>query len=73
MRGELADECDYEREAGAMERFGELLGYKQERFRIPKVVRELTTKRVLAMEWMEGISIAKGAKWPKRIRDQVSR
>ncbi|KAF8607399.1 ABC1-domain-containing protein [Ceratobasidium sp. AG-I] len=73
MRGELADECDYEREAAAMEKFGEFLGRKQERFRIPKVIRELTTKRVLAMEWMEGISIAKGAKWPKRIRDQISR
>lgn len=71
MRGELADECDYEREATAMERFGDFLGRKQERFRIPKVLRELTTKRVLAMEWMEGISIAKGAKWPKHIRDQV--
>ncbi|KAG8679069.1 hypothetical protein FRC09_019280, partial [Ceratobasidium sp. 395] len=66
MRGELADECDYEREASALERFGELLGRKQERFRIPKVIKEVTTKRVLAMEWMEGISVAKGAKWPKR-------
>ncbi|KAG8679070.1 hypothetical protein FRC09_019279 [Ceratobasidium sp. 395] len=73
MRGELADECDYEREASALERFGELLGRKQERFRIPKVIKEVTTKRVLAMEWMEGISVAKGAKWPKRVRDQASR
>ncbi|KAG9111453.1 hypothetical protein FRC07_008047 [Ceratobasidium sp. 392] len=73
MRGELADECDYEREASALERFGELLGQKQERFKIPKVIREVTTKRVLAMEWMEGISVAKGAKWPKRIRDQIAR
>ncbi|KAG8717055.1 hypothetical protein FRC08_008261 [Ceratobasidium sp. 394] len=72
MRGELADECDYEREAGALERFGELLGRKQERFKIPKVIREVSTKRVLAMEWMEGISVARGAKWPKRIRDQIA-
>ncbi|KAG9081043.1 hypothetical protein FRC06_005883 [Ceratobasidium sp. 370] len=72
MRGELADECDYEREANALERFGELLGHKQERFKIPKVIREVTTKRVLAMEWMEGISVARGAKWPKRIRDQIA-
>ncbi|KAG8711040.1 hypothetical protein FRC08_016403 [Ceratobasidium sp. 394] len=72
MRGELADECDYEREAGALERFGELLGRKQERFKIPKVIKEVSTKRVLAMEWMEGISVARGAKWPKRIRDQIA-
>ncbi|QRW13334.1 ABC1 family protein [Ceratobasidium sp. AG-Ba] len=73
MRGELADECDYEREATALERFADFLGRKQERFKIPRVIREVTTKRVLAMEWMEGISVAKGAKWPKRIRDQIAR
>lgn len=73
MRGELADECDYEREAQAIEKFGEFLGQKQERFKVPKVIQELTTKRVLAMEWMEGVSVAKGSKWPKRIRDQVSK
>ncbi|CAE7182653.1 unnamed protein product [Rhizoctonia solani] len=72
MKGELAEECDYEREARCIERFGEFLGGKDERFRVPRVIRELTTKRALAMEWMEGVSVAKGAKWPQRIRDQIA-
>ncbi|KAH7337496.1 ABC1 family-domain-containing protein [Rhizoctonia solani] len=72
MKGELADECDYEREAACIERFGEFLGGENERFRVPRVIRELTTKRALAMEWMEGVSVAKGAKWPQRIRDQIA-
>ncbi|CAE6410927.1 unnamed protein product [Rhizoctonia solani] len=72
MKGELADECDYEREATCIERFGEFLGGENERFRVPRVFRELTTKRALAMEWMEGVSVAKGARWPQRIRDQIA-
>ncbi|CAE6437143.1 unnamed protein product [Rhizoctonia solani] len=72
MKGELADECDYEREARCIERFGELLEGENERFRVPRVIRELTTKRALAMEWMEGVSVAKGARWPQRIRDQIA-
>ncbi|GAB1520207.1 hypothetical protein RhiTH_003280 [Rhizoctonia solani] len=72
MKGELAEECDYEREASCIERFGEFLGREGERFRVPRVIRELTTKRVLAMEWMEGVSVAKGARWPKHIRDQIA-
>ncbi|CCO33655.1 putative serine/threonine-protein kinase COQ8,mitochondrial [Rhizoctonia solani AG-1 IB] len=72
MKGELADECDYEREASCIERFGEFLGGDGERFRVPRVIRELTTKRVLAMEWMEGVSVAKGARWPKHIRNQIA-
>ncbi|CUA74371.1 Protein ABC1 homolog, mitochondrial [Rhizoctonia solani] len=71
MKGELADECDYEREATCVERFGGFLGGENERFRVPKVIRELTTKRALAMEWMEGVSVAKGARWPQKTRDQV--
>lgn len=72
MRSELADECDYEREARSIEKFGGFLGAKQERFRVPRVIKELSTKRALAMEWVDGISVAKGSKWPKRVRDQVS-
>ncbi|CAE6493564.1 unnamed protein product [Rhizoctonia solani] len=72
MKGELADECDYEREASCIERFGEFLGGDGERFRIPKVIRELTTKRVLAMEWMEGVSVAKGARWPQQTRNRIA-
>ncbi|CAE6541219.1 unnamed protein product [Rhizoctonia solani] len=72
MKGELADECDYEREATCVERFGEFLGGENERFRVPKVIRELTTKRALAMEWMEGVSVAKGARWPQKTRDQIA-
>ncbi|RUS21946.1 ABC1 family-domain-containing protein [Endogone sp. FLAS-F59071] len=53
MRTELANECDYIREAESMERFGRLLE-SDRTFRVPKVFKEASTGMVLTSERMEG-------------------
>ena len=57
MKGELADECDYAREAGFARRFarGDHLG-GDARFKVPWVW-EGSTDRVLVMEYVDGISV----------------
>lgn len=77
---ELADECNYEREAWAARKFGQLLE-GDARFRVPKVIglvgddgggKKLTTKRVLVMERMEGVPVGAAVKWEQEVRDEVS-
>ncbi|KAG8870915.1 hypothetical protein FRB97_009256 [Tulasnella sp. 331] len=81
FKGELADECDYLREASAAVRFGKLLE-GDERFRVPKVFGltegadgkdRLTTGKVLAMEWMEGSPVGAAVKWEQEVRDEIAR
>ncbi len=57
MKQELADECDYTREAGFLRTFGspEYLG-NDARFKVPWVW-EGSTDRVLVMERIDGISV----------------
>ncbi|KIK95697.1 hypothetical protein PAXRUDRAFT_826752 [Paxillus rubicundulus Ve08.2h10] len=57
MKEELADECDYSREADYLRRYNspELLG-RDSRFKIPWVW-EGSTDRVLVMEHVEGVSV----------------
>ncbi|KAJ7044901.1 ABC1-domain-containing protein [Mycena alexandri] len=57
MKQELADECDYVREAGFLRAFGapDRLG-GDKRFRVPWVW-EGSTERVLVMEMVEGVSV----------------
>ncbi|TFY65323.1 hypothetical protein EVJ58_g2052 [Rhodofomes roseus] len=57
MKAELADECDYSREAGFAKRFGatDYLG-SDPRFRVPWVW-DGSTQRVLVMEHVEGVSV----------------
>lgn len=57
MKDELADECDYSREASFLERYGRLdcLG-ADARFKVPWVWPG-STQRVLVMEYVEGVSI----------------
>ena len=57
MKGELADECDYSREAACARFFSseKALG-KDSRFRVPWVW-EGSTERVLVMQQMEGVSV----------------
>lgn len=57
MKDELADECDYSREAQFLRRYNsaELLG-QDSRFRIPWVW-EGSTDRVLVMEHVDGVSV----------------
>jgi len=57
MKAELADECDYVREASFMKAFGssEYLGHDP-RFKVPWVW-EGSTSTVLVMEHVEGVSV----------------
>jgi aarF domain-containing kinase len=57
MKEELADECDYAREAAFVRRFGSVgvLG-GDDRFKVPWVW-EGSTDRVLVMERLEGVSV----------------
>ena len=55
LSAELALECDYENEARNQRRMRELLSAsKDEVFAVPEVIDELSTKRVLTSEWLEG-------------------
>jgi aarF domain-containing kinase len=79
MRGELQDECDYAREADCARRFGRLLGVGERGeegnlggpFRVPRIVDELSTGRVLTMERMEGTPLSKVFDLPQEERDKV--
>lgn len=57
MKGELADECDYKREASYLTKFGspEFLG-SDPRYKVPWVWAG-STDIVLVMEHMRGISV----------------
>ncbi|KAG7673327.1 hypothetical protein Ndes2526B_g03232 [Nannochloris sp. 'desiccata'] len=71
---ELALECDYHYEAAAQARFAELVAsdsYCAQNFRVPAVVPELSSQRVLASEWAPGIHIDKVAELSQKIRDSV--
>jgi predicted unusual protein kinase regulating ubiquinone biosynthesis (AarF/ABC1/UbiB family) len=73
MKEELADECNYAREAASMRSFGSVqrLG-GDERFKVPWVW-EGSTDRVLVMEHVGGISVGADAvhRLPQADRDEV--
>lgn len=58
---ELLQECDYENEAKATTRFKHTLAPFSE-FRVPAVIPSLSSKRVLATEWMGGVPVDRAAK-----------
>jgi len=73
MKEELADECDYTREAACMRAFGspDRLG-GDVRFKVPWVW-EGSTDRVLVMEYVDGVSVGGDAvhRLPQADRDEV--
>ncbi|KAJ3318577.1 hypothetical protein HDU76_000791 [Blyttiomyces sp. JEL0837] len=70
---ELAWECDYAREAESMDRFRFLLhrnnGWKG--FNVPAVFHELSTKKVLTTEFVEGVSIGSVTHLPQQKLDHI--
>jgi aarF domain-containing kinase len=57
MKEELADECDYIREASFLRKFASTLYLgNNSRFKVPWVW-EGSTKHVLVMEYVEGLSV----------------
>jgi aarF domain-containing kinase len=70
-RTELGWECDYEREAGCIKRFRELLAPYTE-YVVPRVIDEASGKNVLTMERMYGVPIGKRfGEFSQEIRDWV--
>jgi predicted unusual protein kinase regulating ubiquinone biosynthesis (AarF/ABC1/UbiB family) len=69
---QLAQEADYELEANHMERFGELVA-DAPGLRVPRVYRDLTRKRVLAMERSLALPIEelRGPDQPQEVRDAI--
>lgn len=55
---ELVWEVDYEREANYTEKYGEMIANYKE-YRVPKVIRELSTKSILTTELVPGVPLDK--------------
>ncbi|KAG8908225.1 hypothetical protein FRB99_008290 [Tulasnella sp. 403] len=84
FKEELADECNYLREAAAARRFAkELEG--DTRFRVPLVIgmpesgpdgatsSTMTTARVMVMERMEGTPLGAAVKWEQEVRNEIAK
>jgi predicted unusual protein kinase regulating ubiquinone biosynthesis (AarF/ABC1/UbiB family) len=69
---QLRQEADYLEEARFLVRYGELVA-DEPRFRVPRVHRDLTTKRILAMDFMPGKPLTSLSEpdVPQRRRDRV--
>ncbi|KAL6850061.1 hypothetical protein ACP4OV_020688 [Aristida adscensionis] len=67
---ELARECDYVLEASNQKRYKELLS-DTEGFYVPKVIDELSSKKVLTSEFVTGVPIDKVAQLSQETRNYV--
>ncbi|KAG2177998.1 hypothetical protein INT43_003251 [Umbelopsis isabellina] len=67
---ELAWECDYLREAGNATRFKELLS-GDERFKVPAVVKELSTRMVLVSERLTGQVLSKAPTESQEMKNKL--
>lgn len=70
---QLRQEADYLTEAANLERYHELLA-DDERFVVPRVHRDYSTRRVLAMDWVEGEPLEKLVREevPQHVRDGIA-
>ncbi|XP_010422699.1 PREDICTED: protein ABC transporter 1, mitochondrial-like [Camelina sativa] len=69
---ELAQECNYEIEAVSQKRFRDLLS-DTPGFYVPRVVDEISSKKILTTELISGIPIDKVALLDQKTRDYVGR
>lgn len=69
---ELARECDYEIEAVSQKHFRELLS-DTPGFYVPRVIDELSSKKILTTELISGVPIDKVASLDQETRDYVGR
>eukprot|EP00937_MAST-01D_sp_MAST-1D-sp2_P006772 g6772.t1 len=75
-REELAAECDYETEAAHQERYGALVAADAalaRAFVVPRCFPQLSTRGVLATEFVDGVPFEALADAPQRDRDRVAR
>ena len=71
LRAAMAAETDYLVEADMTERMRALLSPARG-FRVPRVARELSARRVLATEFLSGVPIDQVAQMPQAVRDSVA-
>jgi aarF domain-containing kinase len=71
MKRELADECDYLKEAEAGRKFARMLD-GDEYFDTPQIIDAGCTERVLTTTWMEGKSLSRMKGMSQESRDKVS-
>ncbi|KAM5297660.1 atypical kinase COQ8B, mitochondrial isoform 2-T2 [Glossophaga mutica] len=67
---ELAWECDYRREAASAQNFRQLLA-DDPFFRVPEVIKDLCTTRVLGMELVRGVPLDQCQGLSQDIRNQI--
>lgn len=70
LQRELAWECDYKREAECAKKFRSLLE-GNEFFEVPEVIDELSGKRVLAMELVQGVPLDRCVELDQETRNQI--
>ncbi|XP_022381060.1 atypical kinase COQ8B, mitochondrial isoform X2 [Enhydra lutris kenyoni] len=70
LQQELAWECDYRREAACAQSFRQLLA-DDPFFRVPAVIKELCTTRVLGMELAGGVPLDQCQSLSQDIRNQI--
>ncbi|CAK6974968.1 atypical kinase COQ8B%2C mitochondrial isoform X2 [Scomber scombrus] len=71
LQRELAWECDYVREAECAKKFRSLLE-GEERFQVPNVIDELSGRKVLAMELVQGVPLDRCVDLDQETRNQIS-
>lgn len=70
LQRELAWECDYKREAECAKKFRSLLE-GDEFFHIPEVIDELSGRRVLAMDLIQGVPLDRCVELDQETRNQI--
>ncbi|XP_050784441.1 atypical kinase COQ8B, mitochondrial isoform X1 [Gopherus flavomarginatus] len=70
LQRELEWECDYRREADCARSFRQLLA-GDSFFEVPRVVGELTTRRVLTMELGSGVPLDQCQELPQDVRNEI--
>lgn len=71
LQKELSWECDYLREAECGKRFRELLS-DDPFFKVPRMIDDLTTKRVLTVELVSGVPLDQCAEMDQETRNKIS-
>ena len=71
MAVELAQECDYKREAMCGQRMKELLAPDQV-FHVPTVYHDLTSENVLTTEYIRGLTIDQSTSLPQNTRNLIA-
>uniref|UniRef100_A0A8C5DT33 Atypical kinase COQ8B, mitochondrial-like n=1 Tax=Gouania willdenowi TaxID=441366 RepID=A0A8C5DT33_GOUWI len=70
LQRELAWECDYKREAECAKKFRSLLE-EDDYFHVPEVIDELSGRRVLAMEMIQGVPLDRCVDLDQETRNQI--